>query len=81
MSGLPGIADIGEGEFGTRSGVHVVVYRSSDSPAGQAVAGASDVASATIVGALRAAIANPPARMSPDAVILCVAISCYSLVC
>jgi hypothetical protein len=36
MTGLPGIVDSGDGEFGTRSGVHIVVYRSSDSPVGQA---------------------------------------------
>lgn len=35
ISGLPGMAWNGDGEFGTRNGVHVVVYVSSSSPPAQ----------------------------------------------
>src|SRR6478735_3065523 len=84
MSGLPGIVDNGDGEFGTRSGVHIVVYRSSDSPAGQAATDgveAPDEASTTTAGVARAASANPPARMIRDTVVRRVAISFFFLVC
>src|SRR5262245_6482828 len=90
MSGLPGIVEYGEVAFGpgppwfgTRSGVHVVVNVSSVSPAGQAVIpGASEVVKAAIAGAVRAASANPPAKMNRDAVMRCVAIySHFLLVC
>ena len=80
MSGLPGIVDNGDGEFGTRSGVHIVVYRSSDSPVGQAAIDgveASDAASAATTGVARAASANPPARMIRDTVVRCAAISYF----
>ena len=86
-SGLPGIDDIDEdefGEFGTRSGVHVLVNMSSDSPDGHAAtvgAGFSERANAATAGAVKAANANPPASTSRDAVILCVAICHIPLVC
>ena|SRR6478672_364709 len=84
MSGLPGIVDNGDGEFGTRSGVHIVVYRSSDSPVGQAATDgveAPDDASAATVGAAKAASANPLARMIRDTVGRCDVISYFPLVC
>jgi len=70
------------GEFGTRSGVHIPVKVSSDSPPGHAaIVGAELIGPATTAtaGATATATANPPARISRRAGSFMVAIITLSL--
>ena len=55
------------GEFGTRSGVHMLVKVSSVSPLGHAAtagAGVDGTVNAAIAGAAATATANPPAKIN-----------------
>lgn len=78
----PGEVWPNSGEFGTRSGVHIPVKVSSDSPPGHAAIFGAELIGAAMTataGATATATANPPARISRRASSFVVAIVTLSL--